>query len=325
MRQRNKKQSRAFSTQEKPQLRIYHIGDFSKSYATPNYIAHALEEQGHIVKKFQENREYTTDSLVGEIQKFNPDFVLFHKLNIWGNKIGFIQRLQKEGIKNVCWLFDLYHGLPRGLWTRTKYDSQFQADIVFTTDGGHQEEWDKLKVNHRVLRQGIHEPEHQLLEAEKEYDIIFVGSSTYYYRTKLLSWLKNTYGDRFHHFGDIGQPQVRGMSLNKLFAKSKIVMGDSVPTPHYWSNRVYETLGRGGFLIHPQTIGLSDEFKPFKHYVPYERGNFKQLGQIIDHYLENDKEREKIRQQGFKQASKFTYAERCRELIKVLRKEGFLG
>jgi spore maturation protein CgeB len=116
---------------------------------------------------------------------------------------------------------------------------------------------------------------------------------------------------------------VRGLKLNKLYWSTKIVVGDTLcidfKYPDYWSDRVYETLGRGGFLIHPYVSGMEREFEDKKHLVFYEYGNFKQLKELIDYYLEHDEEREAIRKAGHELVKeKYTYKNRWEYILKEL-------
>ena len=89
--------------------------------------------------------------------------------------------------------------------------------------------------------------------------------------------------------------------------------------PDYWSDRVYETLGRGGFIIHPYIPGMENEFVDKEHLVFYEYKNFAQLKSLIDYYSENDEEREKIRLAGHKLVKeKYTYKNRWEHILKEL-------
>jgi spore maturation protein CgeB len=108
-----------------------------------------------------------------------------------------------------------------------------------------------------------------------------------------------------------------------LYASTKIVVGDTLcpnfSYPDYWSDRVYETLGRGGFIIHPYISGMEKEFTDKEHLVFYEYKNFKQLKELIDYYLEHDEEREKIRVSGHNLVKeKYTYKNRWEQILKEL-------
>jgi hypothetical protein len=163
--------------------------------------------------------------------------------------------------------------------------------------------------------------------AKIEHDVIFVGSKKYHtewaYRPKLINWLEGTYKDRFEHYGNGGVKSVRGQELNDLYASTKVVVGDTLcinyDYPDYWSDRIYETLGRGGFLIHPYIPGIEKEFTDKEHVVFYEYNNFDQLKELIDYYLEHDDEREKIRLAGHQLVkNNYTYKHRWKSILETL-------
>jgi hypothetical protein len=305
-------------------MKAIYIGDFRKTYSTENYISYGLRQNGVEVLEWQETSESSTGAVFRYCQREKPDFVLFCKNRLFGRGDVLMDMLNKAGILTVSWIFDLYFGLPLEMGSkRSIHDSPFKAKIVFTSDGGNDEQFKKIGVNHNLLRQGIHSPEAKIgSKIENIPEIVFIGSSTYYSRVKLINNLKNRYGDRFLHIGQGGDaPEIRGMNLNNVLASTKIVVGDSVPSKNYWSNRIYEILGRGGFLIHPYVEGLDSEFTRYKHYIPYEYGNINQLYEIIDFYLTHDKEREKIRMEGFNHVKKnYTYTKRCKNLINLIQK-----
>ena len=293
---------------EKTQIKIFYIGGFSKSYDSEVYIAHGFRELGVDIKCWDESLNLPLDMLLERIEMFNPDFVLLSKNKKYGKPL--IERLRGKYL-TVSWLFDLYHDLPREMGCqRSTKDSPFYADRVFMSDGG------EVGIQKETIRQGIHEPEAVLGKANVDHDVVFIGSDTYFGRHKMIEFLKETYGDRFAHYGMGGKPEVRGLELNNLLAGSKVVVGDSVHSPNYWSNRIYEVIGRGGFLLHPKVEGLDEEFEPYKHYIPFERGNFEQIKEIVDYYISHDKEREKIRLAGFDFCkTNYKYQDRCLTLL----------
>lgn len=298
-------------------MRIYYIGNFTKIWHE-ECIAKSFEELGCEVIRRQEN-EWTPQALTKDILSERPDFVLFVKLKVAGNageQTKMIKDLKGE-VLTVCWLFDPYIGYIREY--SVAWQPYFKADRVFTTDGGVDEKWKEYGINHTLLRQGIYEPEAYMKPGEKKYDVIFVGSQNdqYPYRDEVIKFLKNNYD--FHWFGRANSDAVRSHALNELYGQSKIAIDISVYKPSYWSNRFYETLGRGGFLISNMIGGLEEEFTPFKHLAVYTKGNFEQLKQVIDYYLEHDKEREAIRLAGFNHVkNNFTYKQRCQKLLEHL-------
>jgi len=253
-------------------LKFGYYGNFNTSYQTEKYIADALEKAGHTVVRIDRDNTNLIDC----------DFVLFAKLY----KRDIILKARKAGIPTVCWYFDLYNGSPL-------YDGKkmihLEADIVITTDGN-----DK----YHTIRQAVHKPEKIMIEGKKIHDVIFVGTPYKYGGRKAM--LDKIKPKIFR--------QVRGIDLNKLLGQTKIVLGDSFPSPSYWSNRIYEMTGRGGFLIHPK-------HPLFPKYIPqFERGKPEKL---IKYYLKHEEERESLRKIQFKNCP--TYDDRIKELIKIIK------
>lgn len=300
--------------------RIIYFGDFAEKYSTERYICYAFSTLGYEILKIQDGSTIinNVESIIGEIKSYNPDFILFSKRGPIGKSEEMVNLLKEEGIKTVCWLFDLYFGLPGDRETKLRDKKcPFNSDILISTDGGHVEEFNKLGINHKCVRQGIHEPEAILYDRPKTNDIIFVGGDHFKNRGWLLDGLTSYYGPRFKKLGF--PTQIRNLELNELYASTKVVVGDSQPSPNYWSNRIYETLGRGGFLIHPRVEGIEKEFEDKKHVVLYERGNMQELIKLIDYYLIHDKEREAIRKAGFEHVkNNYTYKHRVEELLKLI-------
>lgn len=296
--------------------KIFFVGDFQTSYSSELYILKSLRELGHEVKAFQEQQGVNGQRLAGTVIMGGYDFVLGSKFRIDNAKL-FIAMLKENGVKTVSWLFDLYLDLPPEMGAvRSIKEAPFMCDYVFMSDGGHDEEFKDM--NRFVLRQGIFQEEAKMLKPDYEIDVAFIGSRTYNKRIDLVNFLRKRYGSDFRHFG-YNAPLVRGMDLNKLLSKVRVVVGDSVPSDNYWSNRVYEILGRGGFLLHPKVKGLEKEFEYFKHLVPFEHSNYEQLGEIIDHYISHDEEQEKIRRAGFKFCkSNYTYKIRSKQLVDIV-------
>lgn len=285
-------------------MRIFYLGKFEEEHNTENYIAHALQKAGVEVKCQNSRTTLSLEVTWTLIQKFKPQIVLFSKSPCHFAK-ELIQVCRINGIKTVCWQFDLFIGY------RARRLPQFWSDYLFTTDGGHDAEFKELGCNHYTLRQGIHKPESRLFIKPYKYDLAFVGSDIKS-RSALLKFLRQQY-NFVHH------TNTRGLRLNEALAEVKIVVGDSYPSDGYWSNRIYEILGRGGFLLHPSTVGLDSEFVDGKHYVSYERDNFENLATAIDLFLREDSQREAIRQQGHLLVKEnYTYQHRVEELLAAI-------
>jgi hypothetical protein len=306
-------------------LKLLYFGVFERPYDTETYIANTLELLGHRV--FRQNTVKTEKEQLVELLKMEWDAVIFSKGWFpFGEQEARQLVMQTENL-TIGWFWDLCWGTPREK-KMLGCHHLFFCDLVLTSDGGHNGRWKDVGITHKILRQGIYEPEAVLGKKRKEfdYDVVFVGTDVHEqafgwrYRTELLKWLRRTYGDRFKQFGGKDQEEIRNLTLNDLYASAKVVVGDSVYSPDYWSNRVYETMGRGGFLIFPYVDGMEKEFTPFKHFIPYNYGDYEKLGQKIDYYLKHKAERDEIRLAGFKHCKKnHTYTIRCRQLIEIIK------
>lgn len=297
-----------------------YIGKFNRIYDEQG-IAITLERLGHTVYRFDEDPLDIDD--VKEIVSLKPDIVLFAKLRTEINvRWQLLDACRKNKITTICWVPDLYFGLGREVLIKS-FDVIFRADYVFTPDGGHDHEWKTAGINHHTLRQGIFADECVYGDAENKasFDIIFVGSKNpeFPYRRELMQRLQDKYGDSFVWFGKEYTHEYRGKALADLIASTKIVIGDSVYSPRYWSNRIYETLGRGGFSIHPRIPGMEEEFTYYQDFVPYDYGDFDMLFDKIDYYRTHDSERMSIAEHGFHTVSKnYTLTQRCQELLKLV-------
>lgn len=296
-------------------MRIAFIGKFDRIHDEEGK-ARSFEKLGHEVLRFDE------DSLpdLGTVFNKKPDIVTFAKLKIAPPlRQPLIETARQLNIPTVCWNPDLYWGFSRQFLVGN--DPIFRATLVLTPDGGSDEEWAKKGVNHKVLRQAIYDEDCFIGEKGVAPAVIFVGTFNpgWEYRTDLIRFLQDKVGPRFTWYGRKGAEEVRGSKLNDLYASTKVVVGDSVAHPRYWSNRIYETIGRGGFIIHPMTPGLDEEFTPYKHFVPYKFGDMDGLLEKINYFLEHDEEREAIAKAGMEHVkTHHTLLNRCQEFIDIV-------
>jgi hypothetical protein len=236
-------------------------------------------------------------------------------------------KLKKYQIPSMTYHLDLWFGLSRQRDLRTKPVYR-HIDHFFTVDR-KMADWfnTRTTVKGHYLPAGVYDKECTYTPSKLKEEVIFVGSKTYHaewpYRPKLINFLSKTYGARFNLYGKEGLGVVRGQDLNNLYASTKVVVGDTLcpnfDYPDYWSDRIYETLGRGGFLIHPYIPGLEKEFEDKKHVVFYEYNNLDQLKQLIDYYLEHEEEPEEIRKSGHDMVkTNYTYKNRWQHILKEL-------
>lgn len=287
------------------------VGKFSNLH-DEEYIARSFEDIGYDVIRVEQSMEQNL--IHRHILLKKPDILLFTKWQYRGIIEDAIQRGRSWGLVTVCWLFDLYWNYDREFFIKTAH--YFKADYVVTTDGGNDEKWKAAGINHRLVRQGIYSRECYLDKVSEPSGIVFVGSENpcYPQRTQLLLGLRDSYAN-FKWLGRVNTNTIRGVALNRLYSRTKIVVGDSVYSPYYWSNRIVETLGRGGFLIHRDVPGLKEEYP---HLVTYD-GTFEDLERLIDYYMAHEDERLEIVQKNYEWVkSKYTMDKKCAELMSLI-------
>lgn len=308
-------------------MKIVFLGNFGVSYSSENHHVKTLESLGHEVIKLQEGKvdgnEIVRQALASNL------FVVVHTHG-WVTPIlplSDVLRLLKGKVTTLTYHLDLWFGIERQKDLETD-DFYKLIDHFFCTDK-LMADWfnDNTKVKGHFLPAGVYHEETYLLDLPKTNDVIFVGSKGYHnewkWRPELINWLYQTYGDRFKHYGNDGLGVVRGDDLNKLYSSTKIVVGDTLCLnfnyPYYLSDRVFETTGRGGFLLMPYIKGIEDLFEVGKEIITFKFGDFKDLKKKIDYYLEHDEEREKIRIAGFERTKKdHTYKNRWIKILETI-------
>lgn len=291
---------------------------------------------GHEVVCLQEDEIPTSHIL--KLARFADLFMYTRTWKLQGDGIELLFGLERQGVPTVSYHLDLYMGISRE--SGVQNDPFWKTKYVFTPDGDPEsaEKFKALGINHFWMPPAVVKDECLLkgkVRKEFEHDVIFVGSYDYHpewsYRPKLIDWLHKEYGDRFKRYGNPAKDEphafvVREQDLSDLYASAKVVVGDSLCMSFkhkgYWSDRVPETLGRGGFLIHPNISGMTETgIHSGIHYRDYEFDNFKQLKYWINHYVRVKKERDKISQAGQKLViEQHTYHNRMQKMFDILAK-----
>lgn len=309
---------------ENKKYSILYIGNFRPPHSTENHIALTLESLGHFVTRFQED-ETSYDCLLAQN---GYDFMLYTRTwdNIISKEVNKLNFLLKKKIPLVGFHLDIWWGLERE--SQIAEQLYFKSDILFTADGGHPNKWKEREIEHCYLPPAVYKKECYIAQprADLKRDIVFVGSYKNYhpeypFRRELVEWLIKKYGERIL-FPNVQYPCVRGHLLNELYASSKIVIGDSLESPNYFSDRVFETIGRGGVLFHPTAdIPLIDG----THYIQYKRRDWNELEEKINYYLTHDNEREKIRKEGHEFVTlNHTYDNRMEEMLQTLKEKKYV-
>ncbi len=254
-----------------------------------------------------------------EIERAGADADLLLYTRTWGlpdpeKVIATFRRLELEhGTVTASFHLDLYLGLVRE--ATLEGDPFWSTGLVLTPDGApsSEAEFARRGINHVWSPPAVHGPECKsgTFRQKMAHAVTFVGSYPYphpewRHRDELVEWLSETYGAGFRRYGG-GSTVVRNEPLNDLYASATVVVGDSCNPPNpdgdhhprYWSDRLTETLGRGGFLVFPRIDGLEEEgFIDGEHLRLYSFGDFDEVRAIVDHYVANPGEARRIADAG---------------------------
>lgn len=317
-------------------MKIGYLGNFEPEHSTENHVALALAHNGHEVLKYQENDH---DAWVRCRSNIEHDddlaFVLWTRTG-WDPPIP--KHLQREvldagkahGTPIVGYHLDRWIGLNREPELRKSLF--FQSDLVITADGDpeHQKVFESYGINHYWFPPGVSLKECRRkprIRQQFAHDVVFCGSTESYhrewdYRIRLARWLEATFGDRIGIYPR-NKPALRGQPLVDLYGSCKVIVGDSCLNggiKNYWSDRIPETLGRGGFLIHPYVEGLEDHFDLGTHLVTYTLEDFDDLREKVEFYVEHNGERNAIAQAGKSHVMEHhTYERRMEQLVELLQ------
>jgi hypothetical protein len=307
-------------------LTVAYVGNFSKPFCTEVHVAGSLERLGHTVVRIQENRvdwarlPQVIDHAGADVWMWTRTWDVPHDL-----AFDAIVRIRKAGIPSVFYHLDRWWGLEREYQIHS--EPFFTLDLVVTPDD-QAEKWAAAGVNHMWMPPAVYAAECVPATPNPRrwpHAVVFVGSYPYPhpgwapYRHELISRLQARYGERFGIWPRRGQ--VRGRDLRQLYATAKVVVGDSClvgDSRSYISDRVPETIGRGGLLVHPHVDGVTDGtlYADREHLVTYPLGDFDEMLRVVDYYLEHEAEREKIRAAGRAHvAANHTYGHRMAAVL----------
>lgn len=288
--------------------------------ADENAITFALQQLGHTVICIP---EYNSDKVFHKIAGCNADVCLFLK---WEN-YSEVKKIS-EVMPVVFWYFDLVHSDDPTLQKRMEFRRSWfnymleSCTLGFCTDGDwvKKDKTGKLRILHQGIDerfQGFGTPSLPGVSPK----IIFTGTRHHgQKRYEHIEHLEKRYGDKFQVIGDGGpNRRIHKRQLADLFASVRIVVSPDGPCSDlYWSNRVYNTLGLGGFLLHPYCSGLVEQYKEQELYMYMHRDH---LDESIDYFMSCNYSRIlEYRELGYQRTiAEHTYRDRCEKLVSIIK------
>lgn len=314
---------------------IAYIGNFRPEHSTENDVKRAAEHLSHTVLPMQEDDPHVFGNLTSAIHSGDVEFILWTRTWPATNELIDALNVAKTcAIPIVGLHLDRWWGLKRESEIQTEAFFRF-VDVLYTADGGHEADWIGAGVNHHWLPPAVrHDLPAGRRRSHYAADIAFVGSWRSYHnewphRMEMVEHLQRKYRRQFAAFPAHPSKAIRGQDLADLYASTKVNVGDSClagDAHRYWSDRIPETLGRGGFLLHPWVDGLDDHFTDREHLATWMLGDWDDLNESIGFYLCHDETRERIAQAGREHVlAHHTYLNRVDRIVSDLRAWGMIG
>jgi hypothetical protein len=245
-----------------------------------------------------------------------------------------LAELREVGIPTIGYHLDRWWGLSR---QHQIYEEPFfRVDLLCTADGGHDDLFRAEGIEHVWFPPAVSrfECEPGEFRMDLAHDVNFVGSwqggyhAEWQHRRQLVKHLQQWAPMMWPK---AGQPAVRLEELRNLYRSGRVFVGDSClvpradgsPATRYCSDRVPETLGRGGFLIHPAVDGITGGagamYANLEHLITWPLGRFDILDQQIEFYVNDDRARLEIADAGRQHTlNQHTYSVRMTDLINLL-------
>ena len=220
-----------------------------------------------------------------------------------------------KGYKNL--------GIPTAYWaidSHLKLNFQkniaLDFDYVFVTQKDYVDSFKEVTDNVFWLPLAADPDIHKTHKVNKLFDIGFVGSKNpklHPKRVQLLDMLSKKYDV-------LAVENIWGENVAKVYNQSKIGFNKSILGD--LNMRVFEVMSCGTMLLTDKiNNGINDLFKDRKHLVLYIEED---IDELVQYYLENEDEREKIAQQGQKEVhERHTYDNRMDRMLSVLGYKNF--
>ena len=229
-----------------------------------------------------------------------PDFFLWIDTGLDGPPAG----IEKLSIPKAAYLIDTHINFDQHLKVARLFDVVFLAQRIYIPEferaGIRNVHWLPLACDPEV---------HGRKDVEVIHDVGFVGSLTQAHerRKNLLEKIS----------ARCGEVSVKRLFLEEMaghFSASRIVFNNAIKFD--LNMRVFEALASGAMLLTDNADGLEDFFEDRKHLVIYNDEN---VADLAKYYLENSDERERIANEGMREAlEKHTYRHRLEKIVKVM-------
>jgi len=288
--------------------RIILFGKSKRRTRTTFHIVRAFRERGNRVlwlnpSKIRRRQKNESDRwIVGQIASFKPDIIFIYSKDI---PLGVLQKISGSGIKTVLYYEDMDRNIPAALVQRG-----MRVDFFLATNRGALAEYKNAGIANPIYFVGAcdrydHRLRRPVLPIWKS-DIAFIGKAraneprVALTRKLAQMFSVKVYGKNWKPFGfKPALTTITPRTYALVCGGAKIVLGADITDKMagYWSNRLWLTLGCGGFFLTAYVRGMENFFENKKHLVWYH-GEQECLS-LAEEYLAKPEERRAIALRGY--------------------------
>ena len=288
--------------------RIILFGKSKRRTRTTFHLARAFKECGNTVlwlnpAKIRRRRKNESDGwILNKIKVFNPDIIFIYSKDI---PLGVLQKLAGGPVPIMMYYEDLRWEVPTSLAQLGRL-----VDFFLVTNKGLLADYKKAGIANPIYFIGAcdhqdHRMRHPVLPVWKS-DIAFIGqargdeSRVVLIRKLAKRFNVKVYGKNWQTFGI--EPTLKTVTPRRyglVCRGAKIILGADITdeVEGYWSNRLWLTLGCGGFFLTAYVRGMEKFFENKRHLVWYHSET--ECLRLAEEYLAKPHIRRKIARQGY--------------------------
>jgi spore maturation protein CgeB len=288
--------------------RIILFGKSKRRTRTTLHLVRAFKDGGHDVlwlnpaKIRRRQKDRSERWIINRIEAFKPDIIFIYSRDI---PLGVLKKYTGGDIKTVLYYEDMAPEIHASLVELGK-----RVDFFLTTNKGLLKDYKKAGIANPIYFTGAcdrydHRRRQAVLSIWKS-DLAFIGRARadeprITLTRKLADAYKvKVYGKNWKSFGfKPAKKTITPRSYARICAGAKIILGADITSAveGYWSNRLWLTLGCGGFFLTAYVRGMETFFENKKHLVWYH--SEPECLSLVEKYLARPKERRRIAMQGY--------------------------
>jgi len=288
--------------------RIILFGKSKRRTRTTFHLARAFKECGNTVlwlnpAKIRRRQKNESDRwILNKIKVFDPDIIFIYSKDI---PLGVLQKIAGGRVPIMMYYEDMRRVVPTSLAQLGR-----QVDFFMATNKGLLADYKKAGIANPIYVSGAcdrhdHRLRHPVLPVWKS-DIAFIGqaradeSRVVLIRKLVKRFNVKVYGKNWLAFGI--KPTLKTVTPRRyglVCRGAKIILGADITNKveGYWSNRLWLTLGCGGFFLTAYVRGMENFFENKRHLVWYHSET--ECLSLAEEYLAKPDIRRKIARQGY--------------------------